>query len=100
MLVVQLIVAPERVMLLADMAWMSGGTAVGVIVGVVVTAGINVDVDVGIRVPVAVPRGATWASLTVSGSVLRLATIHSPRTAMNASCLNTGLSECHRLSCL
>jgi hypothetical protein len=60
MLVVQVMVAPERVMLLAARAWKRGGAAVGVMVGVVVMVGMvvsdgmRVRVDVGTRLAVGV----------------------------------------------
>jgi len=39
---------------------------------------------------------ATWASVGLSGSVLKLAAINSPKRVTSASRLNTGVSECHR----
>jgi hypothetical protein len=68
--------------------------AVEVVLGV--GAGVRVAVEVTVDVPVAVAVGAGCASLTLSGSVRKLATINSPRTPMNASRPTTGLSECHR----
>ncbi len=73
------------------------GVAVFVCRGVLVRVAVDVDVAVAVDVPV----GTTCASLTVSGSVRKLATINSPRTPMNASCLNTGRqSAIARAACL
>jgi hypothetical protein len=55
------------------------------VVGVGVVVRRAVEVEVGVAVPV----GTSWAWLTLSGSVRKLATISRPRTPMNASCLNT-----------
>jgi len=65
------------------------GVVVRVAVDVDVVVRVAVDVDVGVAVPV----GASWASLTLRGSVLKLAKINTPRTPMTASRLNTGLQS-------
>jgi hypothetical protein len=54
--VVHVMVAPERVMLLAEIPVASGGIAVGTLLGVVVAVGISVAIAVGERVGVAVDK--------------------------------------------
>ena len=54
--VVQAMVAPERVMLLAEIPVASGGMAVGTLLGVLVAVGISVAIAVGERVGVAVDK--------------------------------------------
>ena len=74
------------------------GTPYEVLAGVAVRVRVAVDVGLTVAVPVGVE--ATWASVGLSGSVLKLATINRPRRVTSASRLNTGVSECHRCACL
>src|SRR6266567_3623826 len=108
-LVVQLMVALERVTLLESIVVNSGGTAVGVTDGVGlavgltvwVAVGVLVDVPVGVMVAVVVRVGVLvicWARLTCRGSVRALAMTSATRAHTSASRTITGRSECHCLA--
>jgi hypothetical protein len=77
----------------------AASVGLGVVVGVGVL--VRVAVAVEVEVAVAVRDGSGCASLTLSGSVLKLATMSSPKTLMNASRVNTGCqSAIARAACL
>lgn len=83
--VVQVMVALERVMLLVAMSLMTGGTAVAVRVGVGVVVRVRVMVRVGVT---------CCASLTRSGSACKLPHTSSARAQSSSRRPNTGAEEC------